>query len=155
MADIVDAATRSRMMSGIRGANTRPEIQVRRILHKAGFRFRLHVRTLPGTPDIVLRRHAAVVLVNGCFWHGHDCPLFRLPRTRTEFWRAKIARNHSNDTKIFAALRDRGWRVAVVWECALKGRRRLPEETLTSRLARWIKSASPSLVVAGKKEREE
>jgi DNA mismatch endonuclease (patch repair protein) len=151
MADIVDAATRSRMMRGIRGTHTRPEIAVRSLLHRAGYRFSLHSPSLPGRPDIVLRRHRAVVLVHGCFWHGHACPLFRLPGTRTEFWTAKIARNRANDHRTIAALRSSGWRVAVIWECALKGPRRLGPEKVTARLTRWLKSTSPSFSLAGKK----
>ena len=152
MADIVDVATRSRMMRGIRATNTRPEILVRSVLHRAGFRFRLHTQTLPGRPDIVLRRHHAVVLVNGCFWHGHDCHLFRLPGTRPEFWAKKIARNRANDSRAVTALRADGWRVATVWECALKGRSRLSVENVAWKLTRWLKSASPSLSLAGKKQ---
>jgi DNA mismatch endonuclease, patch repair protein len=154
MADIVDTATRSRMMSGIRGTNTRPEISVRRLLHAAGFRFRLHGRLLPGRPDIVMRRHKAVILVHGCFWHGHDCPLFRMPGSRTEFWSAKIGRNRENDIRAIKALRKLGWRVAVVWECALKGRGRLEPERLGGRIVRWLETGSHSLVVKGRKIRD-
>ena len=114
MADTVDAATRSRMMAGIRGKNTSPEMLVLHLLHRAGFRFRIHVRTLPGKPDIVLRKHRAVVLVHGCFWHRHSCHLYRLPSTRTEFWSRKIARNKANDARTVTALRKAGWRVAGV-----------------------------------------
>lgn len=154
MADTVDAATRSRMMSGIRGTNTRPEIMVRQLLHAEGFRFRLHARNLPGRPDIVLRKHRAVVLVHGCFWHGHDCHFYRLPGTRTEFWRSKVDCNRRNDARTLVALREAGWRTAVVWECALKGRQKLDPEVVSARLARWIRSASPSLIVCGTKVRE-
>lgn len=154
MADTVDRETRSRMMRGIRGTNTRPEIAVRRLLHAAGYRFRIHVRSLPGRPDIVLRRHHAVVLVHGCFWHGHDCPLFRIPGTRTQFWTAKIERNRANDARTIKALRGNGWRIAQVWECALKGRGRLDPERLAARLTRWIESGSPSLVLGGRKIRK-
>lgn len=154
MADTVDRETRSRMMRGIRGTNTRPELFVRRLLHAAGFRFRIHDRKLPGKPDIVLKRHRAVVLVHGCFWHGHACPLFRLPGTRRSFWKAKIARNRANDTRATGALRNGSWRVAVVWECALKGKGRLEPERLAGRLAQWLESGSPSLVVTGRKIRE-
>jgi DNA mismatch endonuclease, patch repair protein len=121
MVDIVDSATRSRMMSGIRGRNTKPEVLIRSLLHREGFRFRLHVRELPGKPDIVFSRHHAVVFVHGCFWHGHDCPLFRLPSTRSDFWREKIARNRANDHRALTSLAAAGWRVAVVWECAIRG----------------------------------
>jgi DNA mismatch endonuclease (patch repair protein) len=154
MADIVDTATRSRMMRGIRGTNTRPELSIRRLLHAGGFRFRLHGRLLPGKPDIVLRRHNAVILVHGCFWHGHDCPLFRMPRTRTEFWAAKIGRNRANDVRAIESLRKLGWRVAVIWECALKGRGSLEPEHLSGRIIRWLQTGSRSLVVKGKTIRD-
>lgn len=151
MADIVDAATRSRMMSGIRATNTRPEILVRSLLHAAGLRFRLHGRGLPGRPDVVLRKHRAVVLIHGCFWHGHDCPLFKMPSTRPEFWAAKIDRNRANDARALAGLRAQGWRVAVVWECALKGRQKLDPAVLGARLVRWVQGRAPSLLLRGKK----
>ncbi|MGG2141473.1 very short patch repair endonuclease [Symbiopectobacterium sp. RP] len=121
MADIVDRATRSRMMSGIRGGNTRPEMLVRRLLHRQGFRFRIHGSGLIGKPDIVLSRYHAVVFVHGCFWHGHDCPLFKWPRTRPEFWRDKIGLNQKRDNQVRDALMSDGWRVGIVWECALRG----------------------------------
>ena len=142
-------------MRGIRGTNTKPELLVRSLLHRAGFRFSLHRRTLPGCPDIVLRRHRAVVLVHGCFWHGHDCPLFRLPKTRTAFWRAKINRNRANDVRTAYALRALGWRVAVIWECALKGRQRVKEPVISARLVRWLKSTSRSLVIRAKQASSE
>lgn len=106
MADVVDTATRSRMMSGIRGTNTRPERHIRSLLHRQGFRFRLHARELPGRPDIVLPRCRAVVFVHGCFWHGHGCPFFRLPGTRREFWQAKMERNRANDHRAATAARN-------------------------------------------------
>lgn len=108
-------------MSGIRGRNTKPEILVRSLLHHLGFRFRLHARELPGKPDIVLPRYRAVIFVNGCFWHGHDCPFYRLPRTRSDFWQDKIDRNRASDHRAKDALLAAGWRVAMVWECALRG----------------------------------
>lgn len=151
MADIVDRKTRSRMMRGIRGTNTKPEIIIRRMLHAGGYRFRLHTPGLPGRPDIVLPRHRAVVLVHGCFWHGHDCALFRLPATRAAFWSGKINRNRENDGKVALALRAAGWRVAIVWECALKGKARLAPERLAARLLTWIESGSRSLVIRGRK----
>src|SRR3546814_10547828 len=93
MADVVSIDVRSRMMSGIRSTNTKPEMILRRGLHAAGFRFRLHDRRLPGKPDLVFPRYSAVLFAHGCFWHGHNCHLFRLPATRTDFWAAKIDRN--------------------------------------------------------------
>lgn len=142
MADVVDSATRSRMMSGIRGRNTKPEILIRSLLHRQGFRFRLHARYLPGKPDIVFPRYHAVVFVHGCFWHGHDCPLFKWPNTRPEFWRAKIGRNQSNDHRIRAALIAAGWRVGIVWECAIRGAGK-DLEGVMRRLGNWLRSDAP------------
>ena len=119
--DVVDAATRSRMMAGIKGKNTKPELVVRRGLHAAGFRFRLHDRALPGQPDMVLSRWRAVIFIHGCFWHAHDCPLFRWPGTRQDFWRQKIGRNKERDAEVEAALDRAGWRVLKIWECSMKG----------------------------------
>jgi DNA mismatch endonuclease (patch repair protein) len=144
MADIVPSDVRSRMMSGIRGKNTKPEWTVRRALHARGFRYRLHARDLPGHPDIVLPRHHAVVFVHGCFWHGHDCPLFRWPKTRPEFWRAKIDRNRANDAKHQAELQSAGWRVAIVWECALR-----QHMDIGSMLAEWIGSERAACEIRG------
>lgn len=138
MADVVDSATRSRMMSGIRGRNTKPEILIRSLLHRQGFRFRLHARDLPGKPDIVLPRYHAVIFVHGCFWHGHDCPLFKWPVTRTDFWRDKIGRNRTNDHKASEALLASGWRVGIVWECALRGSGKNIEGVAQS-LAGWLR----------------
>lgn len=122
MVDIVSAATRSRMMSAVRSRNTAPELAVRRGLHARGFRYRLHVKTLPGSPDIVLPKWRTVLFVHGCFWHGHSCHLFRLPATRQEWWRAKIEGNITRDSRAAEALASEGWKVIKVWECALRGR---------------------------------
>lgn len=150
MPDIVDSATRSRMMSGIRSKHTKPELLVRSLLHRQGFRFRLHAKDLPGKPDIVLPRYRAVVLVNGCFWHGHDCALFKWPGTRVDWWRNKIERNRHNDSRSQEALHAAGWRVAVVWECALKGREHIPNETVGDRLTAWLRSSdAQELVIRG------
>lgn len=139
MADVVDAATRSRMMAGIKGRNTKPEITVRSILHRQGFRFRLHARELPGKPDILLPRYHAAIFVHGCFWHGHNCPLFKMPGTREDFWRNKIDRNRENDRKAQDALLASGWRVAVVWECAIRGAGK-DFDSVAQRLADWLRS---------------
>ncbi|MGF6600171.1 DNA mismatch endonuclease (patch repair protein) [Paraburkholderia sp. GAS448] len=148
MVDVVDAATRSRMMSGIRGRNTKPEILIRSLLHRRGFRFRLDARDLPGRPDIVLPRYGAVVFVHGCFWHGHDCHLFKWPQTRPEFWRDKIGRNRSNDERAQLALHAAGWRVAVVWECALRGANR-DVDGVIQRLADWLQGDIDALDLRG------
>jgi DNA mismatch endonuclease, patch repair protein len=120
MPDIVDSATRSRMMSGIRGRDTRPELKVRRFLHRAGFRYRLHAYLLPGKPDLVLPRYHAVVFVHGCFWHRHrGCRFAYLPKSREAFWRAKLEGNAVRDARVAESLRRSGWRVFVVWECEI------------------------------------
>ncbi|RWQ14820.1 very short patch repair endonuclease [Mesorhizobium sp.] len=149
MADIVAPDVRSRMMAGIRGTNTKPELILRHGLHALGFRFRLHDRKLPGRPDIVLPRYRAVIFAHGCFWHGHDCHLFRMPSTRPEFWEAKIVKNREMDVRAFDALAKLGWRLGTVWECALKGRTRLPLEDVIGECADWLRSDVPSLEIRG------
>ena len=121
MADIVDPETRSRMMSGIRGKNTRPELALRRALHARGFRYRLHDKRLPGKPDLVLPRFHAAIFVHGCFWHSHEgCKYATTPATRPELWQAKFRENAERDQRNFDALLALGWRVAVVWECEIR-----------------------------------
>ena len=149
MADIVPADVRSRMMAGIRGTNTKPELLLRKGLHARGFRFRLHDSALPGKPDIVLPRYRAVILAHGCFWHGHDCHLFKWPSTRPEFWQTKIGRNREVDVRTDAALAQAGWRQGIVWECALKGRTRLPLEDVISACAEWLGSDRQRIEIRG------
>ena len=149
MADVVPADVRSRMMAGIRSTNTNPELLLRKGLHGRGFRFQLHDRTLPGTPDIVLPRYRAVIFAHGCFWHGHNCHLFKLPSSRTEFWQAKIARNREVDARSEASLEQAGWCQAIVWECALKGRTRLPLDDVLSTCAGWLGSGERHLEIRG------
>jgi DNA mismatch endonuclease, patch repair protein len=151
--DVVDQQTRSRMMSGIRGRNTKPELLIRRGLFARGFRYRLHAAGLPGKPDIVLPRYHAVIFVNGCFWHGHDCHLFRMPSTRPEFWKKKIARNVERDREACQLLTDAGWRPFVVWECALKGRTRLDPDEVMRRIAGWLRGKEPVGEIRGRHER--
>src|SRR5438045_5308013 len=118
MADIVNRATRSRMMAGIKGRDTKPELTVRRYLHRRGFRFRLRGRRLPGRPDIILPKHAAVVMVHGCFWHSHDrCKYAYKPKSNKSFWRAKLGGNAARDKVNRRRLAKLGWRVFTVWEC--------------------------------------
>lgn len=148
MADVHDEATRSRNMAAIRGADTKPEMIIRRGLHARGFRFRLHDRKLPGRPDLILPKHSAVIFVNGCFWHGHDCALFNWPKTREEFWRAKIGSNVARDRISAEALNRAGWRVGVVWECALKGRQRRPVADILDAVSRWLTGPETDLTVA-------
>lgn len=121
MGDIVDSSTRSRMMAGIGGRNTKPEIMLRQRLHRAGLRFRLHAAGLPGKPDIVLPSRKIAIFVHGCFWHRHaGCHWCSTPVTRADFWKAKFEGNLIRDAKVQAALHDAGWRVGIVWECGLR-----------------------------------
>ena len=120
MADVHDKATRSYNMSRIKGKDTKPEMLVRRYLHAHGFRYRLHVKDLPGKPDIVLPKYRTVIFVHGCFWHHHNCKYFVVPKTRTEFWMNKIDGNVANDVKKQQTLQDAGWKIIQLWECELK-----------------------------------
>ena len=138
MADIVSRAKRSEMMSGIRGKDTRPEMIVRQGLHARGYRFRLHRKDLPGKPDIVLPKYRAAIFVNGCFWHGHDCHLFKWPKTREAFWREKIDLNRKRDAASISDLLSRNWRVLVVWECALKGRLKQEPNAFWNLTSQWL-----------------
>lgn len=148
MVDIVDVSTRSRMMAGIKGRNTKPEILIRKLLHKKGFRFRLHVKDLPGKPDIVLPKYKAVIFVNGCFWHGHkDCRFFKLPATRTEFWQEKIMRNQANDSKSINLLLENNWKVAVIWECRIRGATKDPD-TVIDLISEWLPSERSFIEIA-------
>jgi DNA mismatch endonuclease (patch repair protein) len=116
----INVAARSRMMAAVRKANTKPELAVRRLLHRSGFRYVLHQRALPGTPDIVLPSRRTVVFVNGCFWHQHPgCELATRPKVRQDYWVPKLRRNVIRDRSARAKLQAQGWRVIVVWECAL------------------------------------
>lgn len=136
MADIVNAATRSRMMAGIRDRDTKPEMTLRRELHRCGYRFRLHVRSLPGRPDLVLPKWKAAILVHGCFWHHHSgCRYASMPTTRPDFWSEKFSSNIERDLSNHARLLALGWRVATVWECALRKERR---DASVRVLSEWI-----------------
>ncbi len=138
MTDVVSSEKRSQMMSGIRSKDTRPEMIVRRALHARGFRYRLHVKDLPGKPDLVFPRYRSVVMVHGCFWHGHSCHLFKVPSTRTEFWLAKIGRNRERDAEVRQALAGLGWRVLEVWECELRDARKAGYQPVVERIAEWL-----------------
>jgi len=142
MTDIVSKEVRSKMMSGIRGKNTRPELIIRRGLFAVGFRYRLHVKDLPGKPDLVFPKYKTVLFINGCFWHGHDCELFKAPTTNRAFWENKIRTNQTNDARNNSLLLAAGWRVVTIWECAMKGKRRLEINTLIRTVSNLIKSTS-------------
>ncbi|WP_042577245.1 very short patch repair endonuclease [Variovorax paradoxus] len=146
MVDIVDATTRSRMMSGIRSKSTQPELAVRRALHARGFRFVLHASGLPGCPDIVLPKWRVAIFVHGCFWHSHGCRLSKMPSSNTAFWSAKLEDNERRDALAHMTLISAGWRTAVVWECALKtaqSREQWPD--LILQLDHWIRFQPSSI----------
>ena len=132
-------------MAAIHSVGTRPEKRVRSALHQRGFRFRLHNKRLPGTPDLVLRKYKAVIFINGCFWHQHDhCKHSHIPQTRREFWQNKFTRNMARDQKVLCQLKVMGWRAAVVWECGLTRNRQ--EDTLL-RLMLWLRWKSDYLEI--------
>lgn len=140
MADVVDPVTRSRMMSGISGKNTQPEMFLRKMLHRAGFRFRLHDAKMPGKPDLVLPKYRAVVFVHGCFWHRHEgCYWCSVPTSNADFWSEKFRKNVERDRRQVELLRQAGWRVGIVWECAL---RRNGSSAIDDTID-WIRSGEP------------
>ena len=139
MVDVVSPEKRSSMMAGIRNKNTKPEILIRKLLHAAGFRFRLHDSKLPGRPDIVLPKYKTAIFVNGCFWHGHEnCHHFRLPKSKTQFWAEKISGNRRRDAARIAELGCANWRVFTIWECAIKGLPPSELELLKEKLCRLL-----------------
>ena len=138
-------------MSGIRGKNTKPEMILRNGLHGMGFRYRLHAK-LSGRPDMVFPKLNAVLFVHGCFWHGHNCHLFKWPKSRDDFWRTKINGNIQRDRQSIEALKAAGWRVGIVWECALKGKTRLPVTDVLKKCMLWLRSGRRSFELAGTDE---
>lgn len=138
MTDVVDKETRSRMMSGIKGKDTKPELLIRKALFAKGFRYKLHDKTLPGKPDLVFPKYNAVIFVHGCFWHGHGCHLFKWPKTRPEFWKKKINRNIEVDNNNYDKLKETAWRVLTIWECSLKGKSKLPFNIVMDMVEGWL-----------------
>jgi DNA mismatch endonuclease (patch repair protein) len=137
------------MMAGIKGRNTKPELILRRGLHKRGFRYKLHDKSLPGKPDLVFPKYHAVLFANGCFWHGHKCNLFKWPKTREKFWRDKITGNIERDKRTDTALEAAGWRIARIWECSLKGKNKLPLDLIFDDCAEWLLGKKTELDVSG------
>ena len=142
MTDVVDVKTRSRMMSNIRSKNTSPELLIRKALHARGFRYRVHARNLPGTPDLVLPKYKAVIFVHGCFWHGHHCRYFKVPQTRQAFWLEKIGKNQMRDEQQVATLRALNWRVLIIWECAVRSMKKQRTPLLIDQIVYWLLQGS-------------
>lgn len=155
MADVVTKHKRSEMMSNIRSSNTRPEVLIRKALFARGYRYRKNFKSLPGKPDIYLPKYKAVIQVHGCFWHRHNCHLFKLPSTRTDFWMEKFATNKANDQKAKIALNALGYRQLTVWECALKGKARLDNEEVIEEICLWLENkAATNSEIRGREEAE-
>lgn len=152
MADVTTSDKRSRMMAGIKSKNTRPERQLRNQLFRAGFRYRLHSKNLPGTPDLWFAKYRAVLEINGCFWHGHGCHLFRLPSTRTDFWKQKIESNRQRDRRHLVELDQMRIRRLTIWECALKGKTKHDSEQMTTVVGWWLRQGDGHAEISGGQE---
>ena len=142
MTDILTSEQRRLNMSRIRNVDTKPELLLRRGLHMRGFRFLLYRKDLPGRPDLTLPKYRSVILVHGCFWHGHCCPMFQLPKTRQEFWINKIQKNRERDAEVYKALAASEWRTFVLWECSTRGPARLPVDSILDEVIQWLNGTS-------------
>lgn len=150
MADVLTSEQRRLNMSHIRGRDTKPEMLIRRALHARGLRYRLHDRTLPGCPDLVFPRYQTVIFIHGCFWHMHGCSLSKVPATRRDFWIKKLEDNVNRDRNALNALQSLGWRVLIIWECALRGPGRKESIELFTSIESYIREGSISLLnIAG------
>lgn len=150
MTDTLSSEKRSQIMSAIRAADTIPEIYVRKILFREGFRYRLNQKNLPGRPDIVMSKFKTVIFIHGCFWHRHECHLSSIPKSNIDFWNKKFEANEKRDKRITQSLLDLGWNVIIIWECALRGKSKLHEDVFRSKLLSGIKDSSTKLLeIAG------
>jgi DNA mismatch endonuclease (patch repair protein) len=149
MADIVSREKRSQMMAGIRSKNTKPEKLIRSILHKRGFRFRLHKSNLPGKPDLAFQKYKAVIFVNGCYFHGHDCHLFKLPSSNSDFWHEKISKNRLRDAVKICEINKLGWRVLTIWECSTRGKTRIDVSKLVENCIKWLVEGKKNADIRG------
>ncbi len=150
LTDTVSVERRSEIMALVGSKDTKPELLIRKGLHALGFRYRLHVKDLPGKPDLVFPRYRAVIQINGCFWHGHACPLCRMPNSNTEYWNSKIARNKKRDISNRQLLLDEHWRVLTIWECALTGKSKLGLNQVIELASAWLLSTESICEIKGK-----
>lgn len=141
---------RSKIMASIKPKDTKPELTLRRALHRKGFRYRLHYKGLPGRPDLVLPKYNAIILVNGCFWHKHNCHLFNPQRRLSPAWDAKINNNVARDKKNLSLYKELGWKVLVIWECAIEGKTRRPISEVVNTAANWIQFDNQDAQVEGR-----
>lgn len=149
MPDIVNSEKRSLMMANIKGVNTRPEKTVRSLFHKQGFRYLIHNKKLAGRPDLTFPKYKAVVFVNGCFWHGHNCSLFKWPSSNIDFWKKKISDTKRRDLQNLFALNEGGWKILIIWECALKGKQKIDINILSLLLQEWLLNKSTNEEITG------
>lgn len=138
--DTVDSAIRSRIMSRVKGKNTAIEVRIRKALFSKGLRYRLHTKDLPGHPDIVFPKYQAVLFVNGCFWHSHGCALATMPKSRVGYWKRKFDENRTRDKRVNEQLLGSGWRVCIVWQCAIKNAHESFWNTFPDRIIHWLRS---------------
>ena len=148
--DIVSKETRSQIMSRVGQKDTRPEILLRSVLHKAGLRYRLYDKALPGSPDLIFPRFRSVVFVHGCYWHSHGCYRSTVPKSRREFWKKKFRANRRRDQRVMVLLRERGWRVMIVWECTLVGKYALVPQSVAEQVHAWLTGREECGEVPGK-----
>jgi len=143
MTDVHTLEQRAYNMSRIKSKNTRPELEIRKLLFKRGFRYRLHRKDLPGKPDLVFTKYKAVIFINGCFWHYHNCRLFKMPETRKAWWKKKLTKNKMRDKKKLSQLLNGGWRVMIIWECSFRGKKKIEPDKIiqiTNSISKWLKS---------------
>lgn len=148
--DIYSVTQRSNIMANVKSKNTRLELVIRKGLHKLGFRYQLHRKDLPGKPDLVFPKFQAVIFINGCFWHAHNCHIFKWPSSRSEFWKNKIGANRVRDELNIQACITLGWKVLVIWECALKGKTRRNLNEVLHTTANWLLYDNQSAEITGR-----
>jgi len=139
MTDVHTKKIRSKNMAAIKGKNTKPEIKIAEALRERKIKFKVHVKELPGNPDFVLKDFGTVIFVQGCFWHEHHCNLFHWPKTRKKFWKEKIHKNLLRDKRNEGLLKQEGWWVLKIWECALKGKKKMDFDVLMDKVEHWIR----------------
>ncbi len=145
MADTVSREQRARMMSAIRGKDTRPELIVRKALYHRGFRYRLHRSDLAGKPDLTFPKHKAVIFINGCFWHQHNCEMFKWPKSNEEFWREKLVKNRLRDQQNHHLLSLGGWKIFAIWECSIRGRSNDDINRMLDDVSDWLLCGAENL----------